>query len=1091
MRQFGNDVEIENYSLRQGEVIMTRKYLPLYIALLTALAGFSVTGFASEREQSAYTDRAATMWHRPLTGAEELPGAASTAARNLGAVRSPGIMIGETQYDYQQNGSMGRQVVYTFEGTDQYCGVHFVWMCLPCPGSSPPTYRHIRYNSVDCQGNWSWPIGPEGGKAIEYANGGYCSIDVTHYGAAVPSFHYGAEVDSFHAYVFQDINPPLGFWIDCMNPGPAESDPVPNCQQIYTDGMEMGGQYIWSKVEFDVCGDDSVFHKVCLELPPPYSGPAHTLVYYRDVWYPDIWTIVPPMCGTVIDSVHCLDAVVRQDPTSDEIAIVWGHPIHPQPDANDPCGFTQWQNDVYVWYSTDCGVTWDPANRYNVTDYTDGGALSIDEVPYLHYTDLSALYDHDGVLHVVWSTPLRDECQPLYASRVWHWDDSPSGGISIVYDASRPGYFRDCGAWNNSTCKMNISECYADDTTRLYVQFTRFGAHTTADGDSSADYSAGGYENGDIFLVGSSDAGRSWGEAVNLTNTFTPGCAPGECASEHWSSMAKYSIDSLHIQYILDLDAGGIPHDESEMTCNPVMYLKHECFAPEPYCNLAWQTTPDVSGYPYYLWLEQESCPYNNWPTTKNFDLVMTNTGNIPVAYTVTPDVGWLAWAGGDPASGVIQPGYDNTATLTYAAGPFDDQGLYEGTLTMTACSGEIESTVQIAAHVDCQPIPNQPAILTTACWSVGVWNVPRAGTAEWHDPEGNMYWYPSYIPPDGAPFMYDGSVVVTYAQDTSQTWFSIFEGSDDGVEFTPSTALTTTAYETYEYAQAGWSNAEWDADDTVVKGEIEYFVPLHPDTCVLIERVTICNNSDTAITLHIGEAVDWDIPDDAGGLNNDCGANADERVVYQKGTPDGSPESDYYGAASFCHNIPGAIVLGNPTWVFPNSGYRPAEIGGLLARHGGFEADCDSAQDYSSVYVVAQNVFIEPDSCIVYCMVKTSSITGLDNLYDLIAKGKRWITENGLDCPQYIVCDCIPGDASHSWPPPWPPWDIDDVVYMIAYIFSGGSPPLDYAICSGDPNCSCGVDIDDIVYMIAYIFSGGPEPCTCEHWAASCGPLQ
>ena len=53
---------------------------------------------------------------------------------------------------------------------------------------------------------------------------------------------------------------------------------------------------------------------------------------------------------------------------------------------------------------------------------------------------------------------------------------------------------------------------------------------------------------------------------------------------------------------------------------------------------------------------------------------------------------------------------------------------------------------------------------------------------------------------------------------------------------------------------------------------------------------------------------------------------------------------------------------------------------------------------------------------------------------------------------------------------------DIDDVVYLINYIFAGGTSPD--PIESGDVDCSGGVDIDDVVYLIAYIFSGGPEPC-------------
>lgn len=66
-----------------------------------------------------------------------------------------------------------------------------------------------------------------------------------------------------------------------------------------------------------------------------------------------------------------------------------------------------------------------------------------------------------------------------------------------------------------------------------------------------------------------------------------------------------------------------------------------------------------------------------------------------------------------------------------------------------------------------------------------------------------------------------------------------------------------------------------------------------------------------------------------------------------------------------------------------------------------------------------------------------------------------------------YYVC----GDADQSYAV-----DIDDVVYLIAYIFSGGPAPD--PIESGDADCSGSIDIDDVVYLISYIFSGGPAPC-------------
>ncbi len=54
---------------------------------------------------------------------------------------------------------------------------------------------------------------------------------------------------------------------------------------------------------------------------------------------------------------------------------------------------------------------------------------------------------------------------------------------------------------------------------------------------------------------------------------------------------------------------------------------------------------------------------------------------------------------------------------------------------------------------------------------------------------------------------------------------------------------------------------------------------------------------------------------------------------------------------------------------------------------------------------------------------------------------------------------------------------NIADVVYLIAYIFSGGPAPNPLA--SGDADCGGDINIADCVYLISYIFSGGPQPCT------------
>jgi hypothetical protein len=75
-----------------------------------------------------------------------------------------------------------------------------------------------------------------------------------------------------------------------------------------------------------------------------------------------------------------------------------------------------------------------------------------------------------------------------------------------------------------------------------------------------------------------------------------------------------------------------------------------------------------------------------------------------------------------------------------------------------------------------------------------------------------------------------------------------------------------------------------------------------------------------------------------------------------------------------------------------------------------------------------------------------------------------------GHDMIAVLVTAGVCGDADGSGA-----IDIDDVVYLIAYIFSDGPAPD--PLEAGDADASGGVDIDDVVYLVNYIFATGPEP--------------
>jgi len=52
---------------------------------------------------------------------------------------------------------------------------------------------------------------------------------------------------------------------------------------------------------------------------------------------------------------------------------------------------------------------------------------------------------------------------------------------------------------------------------------------------------------------------------------------------------------------------------------------------------------------------------------------------------------------------------------------------------------------------------------------------------------------------------------------------------------------------------------------------------------------------------------------------------------------------------------------------------------------------------------------------------------------------------------------------------------DLDDVVYLINYLYMNGYAPK--PVEAGDTNCDGIVDVGDVIYLINYILKGGPEP--------------
>jgi hypothetical protein len=114
--------------------------------------------------------------------------------------------------------------------------------------------------------------------------------------------------------------------------------------------------------------------------------------------------------------------------------------------------------------------------------------------------------------------------------------------------------------------------------------------------------------------------------------------------------------------------------------------------------------------------------------------------------------------------------------------------------------------------------------------------------------------------------------------------------------------------------------------------------------------------------------------------------------------------------------------------------------------------------------YQCSQEMIAAPDSC-------TLVLPG-DNLQSLKVVDNHDVGYvPGLERDSTKVLRYKPGDCNGD-----DNVDISDVVCLISYIFSGGTPAC---LAASDANGDGSIDISDPVYLIAYIFSGGSMPGT------------
>jgi hypothetical protein len=543
------------------------------------------------------------------------------------AAVSPGMQAGYTYYDQQHPGTQGHQVA-TQAGSGR---VHLVWTL----GEPPQGIHEVFYNSwATLTSTWLVPYGcqisPIGGDPRP-SYGAYPNVDVAYDRNPIPGFSAQFYPYPFFSFVLRGIRPDLCVFAYAYLNVSQLLEPIFPKLDVDQDSPPR-------RAVKSAQGTDMIHVAGCDTMT---SGSG---INYFVYWRFDGTSWSNPV---LMDSSYTVSQLAVADPTTDEVAYVFCRPINSaSPSPID--------NDIAFYKSSDNGLPWvtsgtgGPAALTNVTNYTvaqNGRA----------YTDLSAIYDFNGVLHIVWNERrfIPPDSHFVGECELVHWDDASTTKRPIArafWDNPAAN-----GQYSMNLCKVTMgvangwTTCGGQPNNNyLYVTYTRFGGPTAPE---LADHSAAGYMNGETYLSISNDGGQTWSPPRNLTNTKTPNCNPAtgdSCASEHWATIAKTVDDTIHISYILDRDAGAAPLGQGAWTYNPVMYYRIPGGTDGALC-------PEIAPVLEYLLTDTTAAAsHKTAATTVAKNLTVDNygnatlTGNVSAVYTnpPTPPVNWLTVGG-------------------------------------------------------------------------------------------------------------------------------------------------------------------------------------------------------------------------------------------------------------------------------------------------------------------------------------------------------------------------------------------------------------------------------------------------------------
>ena len=995
-------------------------------------------------------------------------------------------ILGYTWYDYQHNSRMPRMNANDYHANR---GLHFTFMELVY--QDPMWSRYATYNYRDAGG---WAVTPPPSARITRydAYAGYTGLDLIRplagdkHSRAVVFYHTNVaiipdpepyfvtlsiepdsagKIDFQSAHYWYDIPDYLGTDVHGMWPACA----VDSLNRIHVVMRSGTPGLLW--FGYIRCAERPGDTLMCW-APGEDSVLLTKETFYTDQDYP----------VALVDQSETVSQSVIASKVSNKVTIFWSAPAESETDST----LFQYCNDIYYIESTSGGDDWFTARSMpaplNLTKYGSDDYVRA-------YGDLSGIYDLNDSLHLFWHTHYYDQTSVYFdfnTAALWHWSKATqricNGDTLVANKVTSGGWMASPGKWNRLFSKMQAGIGILPDTNLnyLYLQWTQFDSLTESDQ---------GFSQGDIYISLSTDLGLSWQSPVNVTKSTVPNCETGECASDHWSSMAERVDSCVYMQWIYDLDAGGYPHLEGMPTENPVLFRAFPIDSVPiiEAARISW--SPGSFADPYVrLSLNQIDTLYLTIDNVGTKDL-----DNISLSSGAEGD--WLTI---DPCpSSIPKGGCPATVALTLTAG---SQEVFRVDSIRIQSNDQVGNhDVYLRMHVIVSDTfkENQFAIIQNPTFKVSVSNTGNLGCQ--NDTAG----FYMHQDPNHPNFLYDGSIVIGYTNPESDTLVGrhffdkcLLHPATDLQVDTNSQYQTITTHAEFWPVQIPPADQWWPWWRVKVKNLIFYstYQTLSASDdedpeYILLKTIQFFHNQppewwgsvtppETIPATYLGLVLDIDSPSELG-VYNYPHLDQTRRMAYLQGY---GGANEYYRMAvaqkdpcyefapdSFaCWPDPGYLdfvgepvdtpygmhILRNDAFIYPEDGFRNDSLYKYMSMTGYSIYGNGEPADYS---ILTSGAFIPEHSYPDYDTFEISYALVLSDEYEIV---------NLNTVVDGIICGNLNGDGELN---------VSDVVYLVNYVWRSGPPPTWPYIA--EINNDGILDAVDMVYLVNYLFKSGPPP--------------